>query len=362
MTKVVLAMSGGVDSSVAAALLKKGGCKVIGVMMRIWSGEACFTEGARHGCYGPGEEEDIEDAQNIAKALGIDFYVLDLRQEYKTAVLDFVCQEYLSGRTPNPCIRCNRKVKFGALMQKTRDCGIEFDYFATGHYAIVEYNGATNRYLLKSARDLTKDQSYFLYSLSQQQLSCSLFPLGNYTKKEVRKMASDFELSVADKLESQDFIPGGYISLIETSQTGPILDRQGNILGKHRGIPFYTIGQRRGLGISSKNPLYVVAIDCEKNAIIMGDKEELYRDELIVSELNWIAMEELENSTRTKAKIRYSHKGAEATIISLSKDKICVKFKEPQMAITPGQAIVFYHGDIVIGGGTIDKVKNGYSY
>jgi tRNA-specific 2-thiouridylase len=355
VTKVVVAMSGGVDSSVTAALLKKEGYEVTGVTMAIWSGEACSSEDSRHGCYGSGEGEDIADAQNIARVLGIDFHVLDLRQQYKTAVLDFVCREYLSGRTPNPCIRCNCKVKFGALMQKTRDCGIEFDYFATGHYARVEYNGATNRYLLKSARDLDKDQSYFLYSLSQLQLNCSLFPLGNYTKKEVRKMASDFGLSVVNKPESQDFITGGYSSLIETSQPGLILDRQGNILGEHRGIPFYTIGQRKGLGISAKSPLYVVAIDCEKNAIIVGAKEELYRDELIASELNWISVEELEHPIMVKAKIRNSHEGAEATITPLSKEKICVKFKEPQMAITPGQAIVFYHEVIVVGGGTIES-------
>lgn len=355
MAKVVVAMSGGVDSSVAAVILQKQGYNITGITMKIWSGEGSPVAGAHHGCYGPGEDEDIEDARNVARDLGIDFHVIDLRQEYKTTVLDFVCEEYLSGRTPNPCVRCNRRIKFGALMQKIRDCGVAFDYFATGHYANAGYDSATNRYLLKRAKDLAKDQSYFLYSLSQEQLGCSLFPLGSHTKKEVREMASDFGLKVAEKLESQDFVPGGYVSLIEASQPGPILDKQGNILGEHRGISFYTIGQRRGLGISTTEPLYVTAIDRDRNAVIVGSKEELYGDELIASDLNWIAIEELKQPASVMAKIRYSHKEVAATIMPSSNDKVSVKFNEPQMAITPGQAIVFYRGDTVLGGGTIER-------
>ncbi len=355
--KVVVAMSGGVDSSVAAALLKEQDYEVSGVTMRIWDGEACPREGMRHGCYGPGEEEDIEDAREVAQTLGIDFYVFDLRQEYKAEVLDYFCHEYLSGRTPNPCLRCNRKVKFDALLKKTRYSGIEFDYFATGHYACVEYNKSKHRYLLKKAKDLSKDQSYFISSLSQEQLGRSLFPLGDYTKEEVRKMASDFGLGVDNKPESQDFIVGGYSSLVETAPPGPILDKQGNILGEHRGIPSFTIGQRKGLGISAKEPLYVTDIDPEKNAIIVGSKEELYRDELIASGLNWIAIEELKRPTKVKARIRHLHKEAEAIITPLSEDKVYVKFKEPQMAITPGQAVVFYRGDVVVGEGTITRTR-----
>ncbi len=353
--KVVVAMSGGVDSSVAAALLKEQGYQVTGVTMKIWDGEAFPREGMRHGCYGPSEERDIEDARKTTQTLGIDFHVFDLRQEYKTEVLGYFCHEYLLGRTPNPCLRCNHKIKFDALLRKTRDSGIEFDYFATGHYARVEYKKNKHRYLLKKARDLSKDQSYFISSLSQKQLGHSLLPIGNYTKEEVRKMASDFRLNVSDKPESQDFIAGGYFPLIEAAKPGPILDKQGNMLGKHPGIPFYTIGQRKGLGISAKEPLYVTYIDSEKNAIIVGSKEEVYRYELIASGLNWIAIEELKRSAKVKARIRYLHKEAEAIVTPLNKDKVYVKFKEPQMAITPGQAVVFYHGDVVVGGGTIER-------
>jgi len=355
--KVVVAMSGGVDSSVAAALLKEQGCEVSGVTMRIWDGEVCSGEEKHHGCYGPGEEEDIEDARKVAQTLGIDVHFFDLRQEYKAEVLDYFCHEYLSGRTPNPCLRCNRKVKFDALLRKTQDSGIEFDYFATGHYARVEYNKSKNCHLLKKARDLKKDQSYFISSLSQAQLGRSLFPLGNYTKEEVRRIASDFKLGVNSKPESQDFIAGGYSFLMAAAEPGPILDKQGNILGEHRGIPSYTIGQRKKLGISAKEPLYVTDIDPGENAIIVGSKEELYQEELIASGLNWIAIEKLKQPTKVKARIRYLHNEAEAIVTPLSEDKVHVKFKEPQMAITPGQAVVFYCGDMVVGGGTIERTR-----
>ncbi len=354
--KVLVAMSGGVDSSVAAALLVEKGYQVNGVTMKIWDGEAFPVEGARHACYGPGEEDDIEDARKVSQILDIPFYAFDLRQEYKAEVLDYFCREYLSGRTPNPCLRCNRKVKFGALLRKTQDSGIEFDYFATGHYARIEYNMDRHRYLLKKARDLSKDQSYFISFLSQEQLGRSLFPIGGYTKAEVRKIAGDFGLGVNDKPESQDFITGGYSSLV-SAPPGPILDKQGNILGEHRGIPFYTVGQRKGLGISTKEPLYVKEINPEKNAIIVGSKAELYQDELIASGLNWVAIEKLEQPTKVKARIRYAHQETEAMVTPLSEDEVYVKFKEPQMAITPGQAVVFYQGDIVLGGGTIERTR-----
>jgi len=355
--KVAVAMSGGVDSSVAAALLKEKGYKVTGVTMKIWGGETLTGRKKRHACYGPGEEEDIEDARKVSKILGIPFYVFDLKQEYKNEVLDYYRREYLSGRTPNPCLKCNQHLKFGTLIEKTRDAGIEFDYFASGHYARVEYNQDKDRYLLKKAKDLSKDQSYFVSSLSQEQLGKTLFPVGDYKKDEVRKIASEFGLEVTSKPESQDFIDGDYHSLLGNVSPGPILDTQGNVLGEHRGIPFFTIGQRKGLGVADREARYVVDIDPEKEAVIIGDKEEVYKDELVASDLNWIAIEKMENPIRLKAKIRYLHHEAEASVKPVDNDRVHVKFEQPQMAITPGQAVVFYQEDAVVGSGTIERMR-----
>lgn len=354
MNRVLVAMSGGVDSSVAAALLKQQGYTVIGVTMRIWEGVAFPAQTGFRGCYGPDEERDMEDACGVADVLDIPFHFLDLRSEYRSQVLDYSRGEYLSGRTPNPCVRCNRWVKFEAIGRKARDCGIGFDLFATGHYARVEYDEKHGRYLLRKARDLSKDQSYFLFSLSQEQLGCCLFPLGNRTKQEVKQIASDLGLGINGKPESQDFISGGYSFLVKDSaQPGPILDSEGRVIGQHRGIPFYTVGQRRGLGLASKEPLYVTIIDAERNAVIVGRKDELYSDELTVSELNWMVQRPSE-PIRAKARIRYRHREAEAMVVPLDGDRVSVRFKEPQMAVTPGQAVVFYEDDLVLGGGTIE--------
>jgi tRNA-specific 2-thiouridylase len=351
---VVVAMSGGVDSSVAAALLKQQGYDVIGVTMKTWE-TTIPTPAARHGCYGPGAEDDIEDARKVALRLGILFHVIDLSLEYKSEVLDYFREEYLSGRTPNPCTRCNPRLKFGALVRKVKESGIEFNYFATGHYARLEYSEQENHILLKKAQDLKKDQSYFLALLSREQLKHALFPLGEYTKPQVRKLASEFGLGVSDKADSQDFVSGDYISLLGPLMPGPILDRFGHELGRHMGIGHHTIGQRKGLGISSAKPLYVTNLDPIRNAVIVGDKEEIFHHSLLASQLNWLAIDRLDRPIKTKARIRYRHQEADAGITPVDEARVYVKFAEPQMAITPGQTIVFYDGDIVVGGGIIEK-------
>ncbi|MDD5126797.1 MAG: tRNA 2-thiouridine(34) synthase MnmA, partial [Dehalococcoidales bacterium] len=248
-TRIAVAMSGGVDSSVAAALLKQQGCQVTGITMKIWDGKDLPATGRHHGCYGTEETADIEDARRVAESLQIPFRVIDLTGEYKSVVLDYFCKEYLSGRTPNPCVRCNQRIKFQALVEKARETGLEFDFIASGHYARIEYNHELNCYLLKKAKDLSKDQSYFLSFLTQEQLSRLILPLGGYTKDEVRKMATQFGLEIADKPDSQNFISGGYSAMIETEgKPGPIIDTGGKVIGEHRGIQYYTVGQRKGLG------------------------------------------------------------------------------------------------------------------
>jgi len=354
MAKVLAAMSSGVDSSVTAALMKEAGHEVIGATMSVFSGNASIT-GNVHGCYGPEEEHDIADAQRVADALRIPFHVIDLKDKYRQEVLDYTCNEYCSGRTPNPCIRCNRTVKFDAFVSEARNAGIDFDYLAMGHYVRVERDESSGRYLLKKAKDKNKDQTYFLHLLSQQQLGMSIFPLGGYTKAEVRKKANDLGLDVADKAESQNFISGGYSILFdEQPEEGLILDKQGNVLGRHKGIPFYTIGQRRGLGIAAEAPLYVTSLDVEKNFVYVGSKNELCSDELTAADLNWIAVDHLVKPMQVKAKIRYRHTAADALLTPEADGRVSVKFAKPQMSITPGQAVVFYMGDSVLGGGTIE--------
>ncbi len=352
--KVGVAMSGGVDSSVAAALLGEAGYEVIGISMMVWDGEFGGGNEVYHSCYGPDEAKDVEDARSVARYLGIPFHIFDLKEEYRDEVLKYCRSEYLAGRTPNPCVRCNRRIKFGALFTELVARGIEVDYFATGHYARLEYDAGKNRYLLKKARDIRKDQSYFLFGLSQSRLSRCLFPIGSHTKAEVREVASGLGFCVADKPESQDFIAGGYRSLVEgTGEPGPIVDKEGRKLGEHKGIPYYTIGQRRGLGVVCGEPLYVIAIEPERNTIVVGSRCELYSDGLIVDQVNWVAVDGIDGLTEAKVKVRYRHDDAEAMITPLENDQVYVEFREPQLAITPGQAAVFYDGDVVLGGGTI---------
>ncbi|MGD9032840.1 MAG: tRNA 2-thiouridine(34) synthase MnmA [Desulfobacteraceae bacterium] len=354
--KVVVGLSGGVDSSIAAALLKEKGYEVIGVSMMIFDASMpIITESERHACYGPGEEEDLKSAAHVCHKLGIPFHAIDLREEFRNHVIEYFRSEYLEGRTPNPCIVCNHKLKFGFLLEKTKELGADFDFFATGHYAqIAESEG---RFLLKRAVDLSKDQTYFLYALTPEQLSCTLFPVGGYAKPQVREMAHALGLQTADRPESQDFISGtDYASLFheEEIKEGEIVDENGNLLGKHRGIIHYTVGQRKGLGIASGRPLYVLRIDAQRNRIVVSDRENLLAQGLIAANLNLIAIDQLDKPHKVKAKIRLQHKEADATLYPHEHNRAKIVFDEPQMSVTPGQSAVFYADDVVLGGGIIE--------
>jgi tRNA-specific 2-thiouridylase len=350
--KVVVAMSGGVDSTVAAALLKEEGNEVIGVTMQLWEPAGKDDSGRRR-------PDAVENGREAARTLGITHHVTDFRDIFARLVVDDFCREYSLGRTPNPCVRCNRLLKFGALLERSAVLGA--DFIATGHYARVESTGG--RFLLKKGADVRKDQSYFLYALTQEQLKHALFPLGHLTKDKVRRIAVELGLSAASRPESREicFIPdndhAGFINgyLAGVSRPGPILDEKGNVLGNHGGIASYTIGQRHGLGVAAARPLYVTAIAPDENAVIVGGKERTYGRGLVATGLNWIAIEKPEHPIEVKARIRYRHPEAEAVVTPLENGDVRVEFAGPQMAVTPGQAVVFYRGDSVIGGGTILK-------
>lgn len=354
--KVAVGLSGGVDSSVAAALLKEEGYDVIGLSMEIFDGPEDMVRPERDSCYGPNEKEDIERAAAVCRKMDIPFHAIDLKKEYSRHVIKYFRDEYLAGRTPNPCIVCNAKLKFGFLLEKARESGIEFDLFATGHYARLERSG--DRILLKKAIDLSKDQSYFLYALTPQQLSQTLFPLGPFKKAQVRGMARSFGLETADRPESQDFMAyGDYTYLFEKEEVreGDIVDGQDRVLGRHRGIIHYTVGQRRGLRLSSSSPLYVRTIDAGKNRIVVSPKENLWSKALMATDLTLIAAERLDRPRRVKARIRLKHKEAPATIYPYENNRVKVQFEERQLAVTPGQSVVFYLEDVVFGGGLIEK-------
>ncbi len=373
MEKVVIGMSGGVDSSVAAYLLKKQGYDVIGVTMQIWQDEDLCSMEEKGGCCGLSA---VEDARRVAFALDIPYYVMNFKREFQENVIDYFVDEYLQARTPNPCIACNRYVKWEALLRRSMDIGAS--YIATGHYASIEKlpNG---RYSIKKSVTRAKDQTYALYNLTQHQLAHTLMPVGAYTKEEIRELARELKLSIANKPDSQEicFVPdkdyAGFIKgyLKEKNVTkeadksfqyefdgllpGNFVSTSGEILGRHQGLIHYTVGQRKGLGIALGQPVFVVELRQKTNEVVLGTGREVFSDHLTANHLNFMAIEDLDGELPVEAKIRYSHQGARCSIIRTGRDELVCTFEEPQRAITPGQAVVFYQGDYVVGGGTIVK-------
>ena len=354
--KVVVGMSGGVDSSVAAYLLKEQGYDVIGVTMQIWQDEDVFVQSQEGGCCGLSA---VEDARRVAERLEIPYYVMNFKEDFHKYVIDYFVSEYEKARTPNPCIACNRYVKWESLLHRSLEIGA--DYIATGHYARIEQL-SNGRYAIKNSVTAVKDQTYALYNLTQDQLSRTLMPVGEFTKDEIRAMARELDLQTANKPDSQEicFIPDhDYASFIEeytgkTMEPGNFVDLDGNVLGRHKGISHYTVGQRKGLNLAMGYPVFVVAIRPETNEVVLGNGQDVFTDVVRCNKLNWMALEGVgEEEISVNAKIRYSHKGAPCKIRRIGEDMVECRFEEPVRAATPGQAVVFYQDDYVAGGGTI---------
>jgi tRNA-specific 2-thiouridylase len=356
--KVLVGMSGGVDSSVVACVLKEQGHDVIGATMSIWDKNKFKNIMAnKDACFSPHEEEDIASARALCNKLGIPYHVIDCTKQYQKIVLENFKTEYLAGRTPNPCVICNAHIKFEALPEGAKDIGIDFDKFATGHYTRISYNEKIKRYQLQQGVDEKKDQSYFLYRLQQEQLSKILTPLGELTKDEVRNIARKYGLDVSEKADSQDFYTGDINDILqEQPQLGNFVNKNGKILGKHKGIWNYTIGQRRGLGISADRPLYVIGIDKERNEVVLGYDEECYKDSLIADGITWLSIPEITEKKEILVKLRSSQKAISAEYIPNADDTATIRFLEQQKAVASGQSAVFYdEKGYVLGGGFIKK-------
>ena len=358
MKRAALGMSGGIDSTMSALLLMEQGFEVIGLTMSIWDERVPITESTKSGCFGPGEAEDLAAAKQACAKLGIEHHVIRLQEEYKDNVLDYFCATYLSGKTPNPCVMCNQRMKFGFLPARAHQMGLEFDFFATGHYVRNAYNDSTRRWELLQAVDKSKDQSYFLAFLSQEQIATTLFPLGALEKHDLREYALEKGFGeLVRKKESQDFLETDDYSVLfqpETFSPGEIVDRQGNVVGRHRGLINYTIGQRRHLGLSGMpEPYFVITIDAANNRLVVGPQNLLYGDVLNAEAVNWVALPGLDQEIRATAKIRLAHEPAPCTLVPLEENRIQVLFDTPQISITPGQAVVFYAGEVLLGGGII---------
>jgi tRNA-specific 2-thiouridylase len=345
--KVIVAMSGGVDSSVTAAILKQDGYAPVGVTLKLWSDHSycCSTD-------------DVHDAKRVAALLDIPHYVVDLSRKFTQEVLEPSIREYSVGRTPNPCVVCNLRLKFRFLSGKAPELGAE--YFATGHYARVEWDDSRNRFILRKGEDPQKEQSYWLAMVPQSYFSRTILPLGRFLKNDIRKLAERLSLKVAWKKESQDVCWLGnmqrFMSHLVEPEPGPVIDTDGRMIGTHKGIQFYTVGQRRGLGISSSKPLYVVAIRGSSNTLVVGEEAELYSSTFVGVDPNWLGIEELDEELEVGVKIRYRSPPAQA-MVSSNGNGVTVKFREAQRAVTPGQLAVFYRGDEVLGAVWIDRVR-----